>query len=42
MVFNQLQIKFNGNEYNRFSKECAESADRISMVFNQLVIICTF
>jgi hypothetical protein len=37
-----LQVRFNGNEYNRFSKELAESADRISMVLNQWVIISTF
>jgi len=24
-----LQVRFSGNEYNRFSKEFAESADRI-------------
>jgi hypothetical protein len=34
-----LQVRFNGNEYNRFSKEFAESADRIGMVLNQWVII---
>ena len=29
-----LQVRFNGNENNRYSKEFAESADRISMVLN--------
>jgi hypothetical protein len=38
-----VQARFNGNEYNRSSKEFAESAaGRIGMVLNQWVIIGTF